>query len=77
VVANDFDDLVEERRAFTAPSVADLVLDAWTVRRMAGEQDPLEPLDSRLVAELAYLKEFLQADLRACLRMSHVVGVAA
>jgi hypothetical protein len=42
VVADDFDEIVEQGRTLAAPRAADPGLDIRTVRRMAGEE-PLQP----------------------------------
>jgi hypothetical protein len=51
VIADDSDDLVEQRRAFPTLRADKLGLDGRTVRRVAGEEKLLPPSDRRLVAE--------------------------
>ena len=51
VIADDVDDLIEQRWTFATLRADNLGLDSRTVRRVAGEEKSLSPSDHRLVAE--------------------------
>ncbi|WIY01961.1 hypothetical protein QRX60_49525 [Amycolatopsis mongoliensis] len=51
VIADDFDDLIEQRRTFATLRTEKLRLDGRTVRRVASAEKLLQPSRRRLVAE--------------------------